>query len=66
MMRTPLTIIYEITTKEIASLVRKENSLRGRDLQKILKEEFNARYSLGGTYFLLHRFGFPCLCPRQR
>ena len=41
-------------------------SLRGKDLQKILQEEFNAQYSLGGTYFLLHRFGFSCLCPRQR
>jgi len=41
-------------------------SLRGRDLQKILQKEFNAQYSLGGTYFLLHRFGFSCLCPRQR
>ena len=41
-------------------------SLRGKDLQAILQEEFNAQYSLGGTYFLLHRFGFSCLCPRQR
>jgi len=41
-------------------------SLRGKDLQQILQKEFNARYSLGGTYFLLHRLGFSCLCPRQR
>ena len=41
-------------------------SLRGKDLQQILQKEFNAQYSLGGTYFLLHRFGFSCLCPRQR
>jgi len=41
-------------------------SLRGKDLQKILQKEFNAQYSLGGTYFLLHRLGFSCLCPRQR
>jgi len=41
-------------------------SLRGKDLQKILQREFDAQYSLGGTYFLLHRLGFSCLCPRQR
>jgi len=41
-------------------------SLRGKDLQQILQKEFNAQYSLGGTYFLLHRLGFSCLCPRQR
>ncbi len=41
-------------------------SLRGRDLQRILQKEFNAQYSLGGTYFLLHRLGFSCLCPRQK
>ncbi len=41
-------------------------SLRGKDLQQILQKEFNAQYSLGGTYFLLHRLGFSCLCPRQQ
>ncbi len=41
-------------------------SLGGKDLQQILPKEFNAQYSLGGTYFLLHRLGFSCLCPRQR
>ena len=41
-------------------------SLRGKDLQRILQKEFNAQYSLGGTYFLLHRLGFSCLCPRQQ
>ncbi len=41
-------------------------SLRGKDLQRILQKEFKAQYSLGGTYFLLHRLGFSCLCPRQR
>jgi len=41
-------------------------SLRGRDLQGILEKEFKTRYSLGGTYFLLHRLGFSCLCPRPR
>ena len=41
-------------------------SLRGRYLQLILEREFKAHYSLGGTYFLLHRLGFSCLCPRPR
>ena len=41
-------------------------SLRGKDLQQILQKEFNAHYSLGGTYFLLHRLGFSCLCPRPQ
>ncbi len=41
-------------------------SLGGKDLQRILQKEFNAQYSLGGTYFLLHRLGFSCLCPRQQ
>jgi transposase len=41
-------------------------SLRGKDLRKILQKEFNAQYSLGGTYFLLQRLGFLCLCPRSR
>ena len=41
-------------------------SLSGKDLQRILQKEFNAYYSLGGTYFLLHRLGFSCLCPRPQ
>jgi len=41
-------------------------SLRGKDLQIILQKEFNAQYSLGGSYFLLYRLGFSCLCPRQQ
>ncbi len=41
-------------------------SLNGKDLQRILKNEFDAEYSLGGTYFLLHRLGFSCLCPRPQ
>lgn len=41
-------------------------SLRARDIQQILQKEFAASYSLGGTYFLLHRLGFSCLCPRPR
>jgi len=41
-------------------------SLSGADFQKILKKEFKAEYSLGGTYFLLHRLGISCLCPRPQ
>lgn len=38
--------------------------LRGADVQRLLKEEFGAAYSLGGVYFLLHRLGFSSLSPR--
>jgi transposase len=41
-------------------------SLRAKDIQQILHKEFGISYSLGGTYFLLHRLGFSCLCPRPR
>ena len=41
-------------------------SLNGKDIQQILQKEFNTKYSLGGTYFLLHRLGFSCLCPRPQ
>jgi transposase len=41
-------------------------SLNGKDLQQILQKEFKVEYSLGGTYFLLHRLGFSCLCPRPQ
>jgi transposase len=39
-------------------------NLRVKDIQKILTEEFDAAYCLGGTYFLLHRLGFSSLVPR--
>jgi transposase len=42
------------------------NVLRGRDFQRILKDEFQAPCSLGGTYFILHRLGFSSLCPRPQ
>jgi transposase len=41
-------------------------TLRGRDIQRILAEEFGAKYSLQGVYDLLHRLGFSCLKPRPR
>ena len=41
-------------------------NLRVKDIQRILREEFSAKYCLGGTYFLLHRLGFSSLVPRPR
>ncbi len=41
-------------------------TLRGKDVQRILKEEFGARYTLDGAYAVLHRLGFSCLRPRPK
>ncbi len=41
-------------------------TLRGRDFQRILKEEFGQLYRLSGAYALLHRLGYSCLMPRPR
>ena len=41
-------------------------TLRGRDAQRILADEFDAHYSLGGAIDLLHRLGLSCLRPRPR
>lgn len=41
-------------------------TLRGKDAQRILAEEFGAHYSLGGAIDLLHRLGLSCLRPRPR
>ncbi len=41
-------------------------TLRGRDFRRILAEEYDAEYSLGGVYFLLQRLGFSSLVPRPR
>jgi transposase len=38
--------------------------LRGKDIQRLLREEFGAVYTMAGTYFLLHRLGFSSLSPR--
>ena len=40
--------------------------LRGKDIQRILREEFHAEYSVDGVYALLHRLGFSSLVPRPR
>lgn len=39
---------------------------RGQDLQRILREEFTARYSLSGVYALLRRLGLSWVAPRPR
>ena len=41
-------------------------SLRGRDVQRILAQEFNLLRSLAGVYHLLHRLGYSYLRPRPR
>jgi transposase len=40
--------------------------LHGKDLQRILREEYGANCSLSGTYFILHRIGLSSLMPRSR
>ena len=39
-------------------------ALRGEQIRAILAQEYDADYTLGGTYFLLHRLGFSSLVPR--
>jgi len=39
-------------------------TLRGRDVVRILDQEFGVKYSLGGAYDLLARLGYSCLTPR--
>lgn len=39
---------------------------RGEDLRALLREEFDAEYSLSGVYALLHRLGQSSLVPRPR
>ncbi len=41
-------------------------ALRGKDIQRILEQEFGVKYTLGGAYDLLHRLGYSCLRPRPR
>ncbi len=41
-------------------------SLRAKDAQQILMQEFGVEYTLGGIYDLLHRLGLSCLAPRPR
>jgi len=41
-------------------------SLRGKDVQRILADEFGLLRSLSGVYWLLHRLGYSYLRPRPR
>ena len=41
-------------------------SLRAKDAQRILQDEFGVEYTLPGVYDLLHRLGFSYLVPRPR
>jgi transposase len=41
-------------------------SLRAKEAQQILAQEFGVEYTLGGVYDLLHRLGLSCLVPRPR
>ena len=41
-------------------------TLRAKQAQRILQEEFGVEYTLPGVYDLLHRLGLSCLMPRPR
>lgn len=41
-------------------------TLRGRDVQRILRREFGVKYSLSQAYAILHKLGYECLSPRPR
>ena len=41
-------------------------TLRAKEAQRILREEFGVEYTLPGVYDLLHRLGLSCLAPRPR
>ena len=41
-------------------------TLRGRDIQQILEQEFGVLYTVNGVYRLLHRLGYSSLVPRPR
>lgn len=42
------------------------SSLRGRDVQRIVEEQFGVLYCLNNIYDLLHRLGYSYLKPRPR
>lgn len=41
-------------------------TLRGKDVVRILEQEFGVSYSLDGVYDLLARLNYSCLAPRPR
>jgi transposase len=49
-----------------ATLRDKVCTLRGRDVQRIARDELGVSMSLNSAYRTLHRLGFSCLAPRPR
>lgn len=41
-------------------------TLRGRDIVRILQQEFGVKHTLGSIYGILERLGYSCLKPRPR
>jgi transposase len=41
-------------------------TLRGKDVVRILEQEFGVKYTPAGAYELLERLGYSCLAPRPR
>jgi transposase len=41
-------------------------ALGGKDVVRILEQEFGVKYTLAGAYELLERLGYSCLAPRPR
>lgn len=41
-------------------------TLRGKDVQRIIEQEFGIAYCLNGVYKILHRLNYSCLAPRPR
>ena len=41
-------------------------TLRGRDVVRILENEFGVKHTIGSIYSVLHRIGYSCLSPRPR
>lgn len=51
------------------SAVRPEDgvcTLRGKDIVRILEQEFGVKHTLGSIYGVLERLGYTCLKPRPR
>ena len=41
-------------------------TLRGKDVVRILENEFGVKHTIGSIYSVLHRIGYSCLSPRPR
>lgn len=41
-------------------------TLRGRDVVRILQQEFGVKHTIGSIYSVLHRLDYSCLSPRPR